>query len=164
MADEPKKNRGEAAREVIGAVEILPPDPKPPGADIHEPKRAKGVLTAFDGKLTQTPGVRAFLEGRNPRAIRRRILAKIRDMSDDAAETLEKLIMDGRDTRVQLQAVSIALAYTAGKPGEGAADPGATESGGTIDIMLLSDAEQDELNAALNVIARLRGVAAARAQ
>jgi hypothetical protein len=167
MTERPKMDFGEAERAAIAADDILPPDPNPPGPGQKGAKPAKGVLVATNGDTRlMTPGRQAFLEGRNPRAIRRRIMARIRGLSDGAAETLEKLMNDPRDTRVQLQATLAVMSYTAGKPGENVSEGEGIDASAQLDMATamqhLSIEECDRLNDALKVVAEMQALAMER--
>jgi hypothetical protein len=102
----------------------------------------------------------------SPRLIRRKVLHALRSQAEDAVTTVGTLLKDNRDPRVQLQAATLVITCTTGKPGENVTENDGSNLGGGIDMAAamkhLSIEECDRLNDALNVIAEMKSIIATR--
>lgn len=152
-----KLTRGAAARQGIARVDILPPDPVALTRRVQEQPAS---LAKID-----TPGITTWRAGMSHREARRHIRETVRDMTPHALLVLENLVQTGGgDSRVQREAVALALSYSMGKPGEGGSLDESSTSG-LQDMLYLPHAtteERAELIALTKKIAAIAGAVKAR--
>ncbi len=167
MADEPKKSRGEAAREVIAGAELLPPDPVPadrtwPGKML--PKAAWDKRPPSEGRALHEAGV-------SPKQLRRRCLAMLHQELPEIVEKAVILAKGGLnpgevDQRVQAVMINAIMDRVVGKAGElpnPESDPTGMSGLDMTKVMQhLSLEECDRLNDALRIVHDMKALAAER--
>ena len=168
MAASKKPSRGAAARALVAAepvTNLLPPDPRPDARLLVEGGRTPGMLPG----VKPTPGVKAWLNNENPRAIRRRCIAMLNEAMPEITqrsieialakptftETGEVIGVDQRVAAVMINAIQDRML---GKASDAPAESGGDdqESAHRIPVQFLKPERQVRLSALFDEMAEIR--------
>jgi hypothetical protein len=111
-----------------------------------------------------TPAAADYKEGMNPTALKRYCFEKLRDITPDGIDAFTKLVKGGPgvDDRVHLMALQIWQNRMWGKEGDLPMYQGDEAGSRRIAVRFLTEDEQEELQAAIDTMTRLAGLAAER--